>query len=1102
MSGQAPPKRPDEPAPLVSVIIRTQNRPQLLAEALASVAEQTWPALEAVIINDGGTPVDDVIAPFAGKITVVHHRLEPAAGRVAAANAGLHHAHGDWITFLDDDDVLRPGGIEALMRHVRGPDDAVYGKVPAQLYGEGEPRPLRHFGRPYDPDLLLFENTIPIIGCIMPKAAIEAVGGLDESLECFEDWDLFLRLGDRIRFHFVAEEVAEYRIFGGGFLTGEGGQERQRRGREQIYAKHGARLTPAALARCQELVKTRMIPDEAARLGGEERQRLEEHTRFLKHQLVAAQEGIRALRRRLKTLEHEGTRQRAIRGGDGRLLPPVSVILVNYNGRRHLERCLPALMQTKDVPVEIIVVDNGSQDGSVAWLRETFPTVRVIPQEKNLGFGAANAAGIREATHAFVALLNTDTAVDPEWLLPLLETLMRDPDAGAVCSTLRLLKQPEILNAHGGGMSKLGFGFDHDFGVPYEPGAGAREVLFPTAAAMLMRRRDFDRLGGFDPAFFMYHEDVDLGWRIWLSGQKVLCVEASEVFHLFGGTTRSEQSLAWREKLGARHSFRSILVCAQPLTILKAVKGLVRLWRQKHTLGVGLHVVWWNLAHLPSTIARRRQVQRGRQISDDELFERGLISVGPYPAPPPELPRGRGRQDADRWIVSNVLLPGHASALGRLGAGWYRPEQIAGVMARVTCGRASCWLKTQPESSGALVLRVHVPPEAAGRVLTVRCNGVEARQELDGSLWQELRFWVAADSGGLLEIDLLTEPWTPHHLIENWDFRALGVAVETVRFVPDQPAVEQLNPLVSVIITTFNRRAILERTLAAWERQTWGRLELIVVDDGSSDGTWEALEAWRDHLGSRLAARIIHQGNAGQGLARNRGLEEAAGDLVLFAGDDIIPEPEMVEAHVRQHVETGDPCAVVGFTDWDRSAVHVTRAMELVNREGHQFGYAFMRDGEDVPYTCFYTSNISVPRTVLGAQPFDSSFHVYGWEDVELGYRLSLAGLRIVYAASARAAHCHAMDFGGLYRRQIAVGRSLATLLDLHPEIEHDDVMPPARARLLIRMLARIAPAVVPAVTVLDHIGVPVPRPLVRGLLQAGFVVGRRESQPLEHPRV
>ncbi|NOZ78827.1 MAG: glycosyltransferase [Acidobacteria bacterium] len=1096
MTGRGDPERLGGPAPLVSVIIRTRNRPRLLAEALESVASQTWPEVEVVVINDGGTSVDDVVSRFSQRISLIHHRLEPAAGRVAAANAGLELARGAWVCFLDDDDILRPAGIAALMEQVQTPDDVVYGTVPARLYREDEERILQVFGRPYDPDLMLFENFIPIIGCVMPAAAVASVGGLDESLECFEDWDLFLRLGDVAHFRFVAEEVAEYRVFEGGFLTGEGGQELQRRGREQIYAKHRHRLKPGALARCQELVKTRLIPSEAARLGGEERQRLEEHVRFLKAQLAASHEGVAALQARVEGLEEEKTRLQAILKSAGSTMPPVSVVLVNYNGREHLERCLPALTQTRRVPIEIIVVDNGSADGSVSWLRETFPDVRVIAQDRNLGFGAANAVGIRAAQHAFVALLNADTVVDPDWLYPLLETLMQDPDAGAVCSTLRLLERPGILNAHGGGMSKLGFGFDHDFGMPYRAGTAMREVLFPTAAAMLMRRRDFERFGGFDPAFFMYHEDVDLGWRIWLSGQKVLCSEASEVFHLFGGTTRSERSLAWREKLGARHSFRSILVCARPVTILKVVKGLLRLWRQTHTLGVGLHVMMWNVVRLPSTIARRRWVQRGRQISDRELIERGLISIGPYPAPPPELPRGRGAEDAGRWIRSNVLLPGHASALGRLGPGWYRPERVADAMARVSSGRAFCWLKTDAECSGALVIRVHVPPEAAGRILTVRCNGVEARQELDGALWQEIRLWVVADSEGVLRVELLTDPWTPHHLSANWDFRTLGVAVESVRFVPDEPEEEVLNPLVSVIITTFNRRQILERALGAWERQSWERLELIVVDDGSSDGTAEALKGWRDRVRDRLRAEVIHQENAGQGRARNRGLQAARGDLVVFVGDDIIPEPSFVEEHVRQHLKIGDPCAVVGFTDWDRGSVRVTRAMELVNSEGHQFGYAFMNDGEDVPYTCFYTSNISVPREALGSEPFDPAFRVYGWEDVELGYRLSLAGLRIVYAASARAVHCHPMDFTALYRRQIAVGRSLATLLELHPEIETDDVMPPARARLVIRALSRVGPAMVPLLGFLDRAGIPVPRRLLRGVLEAGFVAGRRSVAP------
>ena len=1076
---------------LVSVIVRTRNRPRLLTEALESLAAQSWPSVQAVVVNDGGTPVDDVIASMAGRLEIAHRRLDPHAGRVAAANAGIELARGDWIAFLDDDDLLHPQGLERLMTRARETGGVVYGKVPAFLYEEEGRRLLETFGRPFEPDLLLFENFIPIIGCVIPASALARVGTLDEDLECFEDWELFLRLSDITGFEFVDDEVAEYRIFDGGFLTGEGGQERQRRGREQIYAKHRHRFTPEAMSRCQFLVKAESIPAAAARLADDRVGRVAEQNAFLERRLAEAREGLAIAVRRVDELTAEVDHLRDLLAVDRADLPLVSVVLVSYNGRNHLERCLPALLATRSVPIEVVVVDNGSSDGSVEWLAENYPQVKVLAQGQNMGFGAANGVGVEAANGAFIAFVNTDTEVDPHWLRPLLDLLMRDPGVGAACSALRLLEWPDILNARGGGMSKLGFGFDHDFGMPYQAEGDDRDVLFPTAAAMLMRRREFEALGGFDPTFFMYHEDVDLGWRIWLSGRRVVCRGSSEVRHLFGGTTRSERSLAWRERLGARHSFRSILVCAEPLTVLKALKGLLKWWRRSHSLGVGAHVLGWNLLRLPGTLSRRRRIQRDRRISDRELFESGLISIAPYPADPPELPRAAWADGPGRLLRSDLLLTGYSSALGRLGPGWYRPERIADDMARVTAGRAFCRLKVGEGRSGELVLRVHVPPEAAGRRLTVRCNGAEVSADLDGRLWQEVRLWTVADREGALEVELVTETWVPHRLSKNWDFRKLGCAVESLRFKGDGGVPEKVNPRVSAIITTFNRWPILERTLEALTQQSWERLELVVVDDGSSDGTWERLQAWRDRVGDRLPVHLDHQQNSGQGRARNRALGLAGGDLVLFLGDDIIPDPDLVAEHVRRHREVGDPCAVVGFTDWDRASIRVTGAQELVNREGHQFGYAFMEDGKDVPYTCFYTSNISVPREVLGPAPFDPAFRVYGWEDVELGYRLSLAGLRIVYCSSAKARHCHRMDLQGLYRRQVAVGRSLNTLLGLHPELEHDDVMPPPGDRLSARCLGPVMPLLLPPLSVLDRWRLPLPRRLIRAVLGAGFAEGR-----------
>lgn len=126
------------------------------------------------------------------------------------------------------------------------------------------------------------------------------------------------------------------------------------------------------------------------------------------------------------------------------------------------------------------------------------------------------------------------------------------------------------------------------------------------------------------------------------------------------------------------------------------------------------------------------------------------------------------------------------------------------------------------------------------------------------------------------------------------------------------------------------------------------------------------MQKWQAEHAGELELKVFTQENTGQGIARNNGLVHAQGELVLFIGDDIIADPDFIRQHVSQHRAAGMPCAVVGYTEWDHAGMRVTPLLAYANEAGHQFGYRYMKDGEDVPYTCFYTSNVSAPRSILG----------------------------------------------------------------------------------------------------------------------------------------
>lgn len=277
-------------------------------------------------------------------------------------------------------------------------------------------------------------------------------------------------------------------------------------------------------------------------------------------------------------------------------------------------------------------------------------------------------------------------------------------------------------------------------------------------------------------------------------------------------------------------------------------------------------------------------------------------------------------------------------------------------------------------------------------------------------------------------------------------------------------------PVVSVVVPTFNRRPALQLVLEAYERQRPADLgfELVVVDDGSTDDTAELLADVRPE---RYRLRALRQLNSGPATARNLALQLARGDLVLFTGDDIEPDPELLAQHVAGHREGADPgLAILGLTCWPE-AVQPTATMRHVDGVGaQQFSYHYFVDGREYDFRHFYTSNVSLRRRLLDLEPegFCTDFPAAAFEDAEFAYRLSMHGLRIRYRASAVAFHHHHYDVGGFFRRQRRCGEMAALLYDKHPALKKWlGIGPLERLRLGVLAAggpspeaARIAPAV------------------------------------------
>jgi GT2 family glycosyltransferase len=215
----------------------------------------------------------------------------------------------------------------------------------------------------------------------------------------------------------------------------------------------------------------------------------------------------------------------------------VVIIILNWNGRHFLEGCLQALGAQSFRDLQIVLVDNGSTDGSVAFLNERFPQVQLIVNQENRGFAAANNQAVRATDSEFVATLNNDTEVEPAWLEELVKAAETDARVGACASKMLFARQPGMINSAGIAVDRAGIAWDWRGGEQDDPAERkAVEVFGACAGAALYRREMLDEIGLFDESFFAYLEDVDLAWRAQWAGWKALFVPTARVLHFHSGT--------------------------------------------------------------------------------------------------------------------------------------------------------------------------------------------------------------------------------------------------------------------------------------------------------------------------------------------------------------------------------------------------------------------------------------------------------------------------------------------------------------------------------------------------------------------------------------
>lgn len=265
--------------------------------------------------------------------------------------------------------------------------------------------------------------------------------------------------------------------------------------------------------------------------------------------------------------------------------------------------------------------------------------------------------------------------------------------------------------------------------------------------------------------------------------------------------------------------------------------------------------------------------------------------------------------------------------------------------------------------------------------------------------------------------------------------------------------------LLSVVIPTYNRSRILKDCLTALLNQDLPQkdYEIIVVDDGSQDDTPKVLKRFTERYKN---IRSIRQKNQKQGIARNNGVKKAKGNIVVFIGDNIMVRKDFLTQHLRQHLRHPEENkAVLGLTLWHPRLTLTPFMKWLTNGStvlgrfgGHQFAYEKLEGKKEADYNFFYTSNISLKRSLLEKFPFDTDFSEYGWEDIELGYRLhKRVGLRLFYNPKALGYRDTILTEDSFAQRMRNIGKSARIIHAKYPELQK---VPPLYKQVVFWLLS------------------------------------------------
>ncbi|MBI1880519.1 MAG: glycosyltransferase family 2 protein [Chloroflexi bacterium] len=359
-------------------------------------------------------------------------------------------------------------------------------------------------------------------------------------------------------------------------------------------------------------------------------------------------------------------------------LPFVSIIVLNYNTCEHLETCLRSLQKLiyPADKLQLILVDNASTDQSVAYVQAHFASVKLIVNDQNYGFSQGNNIGAEVATGDYIAFLNPDMRAEPRWLIELVKLLLDDEEVAAAGSKI-LSWDGQTIDFAGGAANFYGYGYQVGREQEATTFNQVRPILFACGGAMLIHRQLFIEVGGFDEDYFAYYEDLDLGWRLWVLGYKVLFAPTSVTYHIHHGSW-GKIANEKRRVLYERNAFFTILKNYEEVNLNQTLPVALLLLLKRIYLTAGIDENLFRLGisphsaaiSAPSAALQSHNAYHSRYYLKEVW--RTLINEGPirlYTKFKAELKRRSetrrraqlpGRMQVDKDLPDQVTIPSQA----------------------------------------------------------------------------------------------------------------------------------------------------------------------------------------------------------------------------------------------------------------------------------------------------------------------------------------------------------------------------------------------------------------------------------------------------------